>query len=165
MRRRCCRSCLSWRQSGLGCRSSDHMVLQREKPVAVWGLPDPDSTAQAATMWGQAPELGFEMVTFLTFLARYGTGGGTSRRVPEGSLMSGFEKPPAPNVEKGTDDVVFRSSDGAFSVHWMQSQTPIRLTRALQSDGSCRVNRMRRRLSIRCAFAFQSIETFFTFLT
>ena len=27
-------------------------------------------------MWGQAPELGFEMVTFLTFLARYGIGGG-----------------------------------------------------------------------------------------
>ena len=40
----------------------------------------------------------------------------------------------------------------------------IRLTRALQSDGSCRVNRIRRRLSIRCAFASQSIETFFGFL-
>ena len=46
------------------------------------------------TMWGQAPELGFEMVTFLTFLARYGIGGGTSRRMPKGALMSGFEKPP-----------------------------------------------------------------------
>ena len=54
-------------------------------------------------MWGQAPELGFEMVTLLTFLARYGTGGGTSprRRMPKGSLMSGFEKPPAPTPGKG----------------------------------------------------------------
>ena len=52
------------------------------------------------TMWGQTPELGFEMVTFLTFLARYGIGGGTSPRMPKGALMSGFEKPPpsAPNV-------------------------------------------------------------------
>ena len=47
-------------------------------------------------MWGQAPELGFEMVTFLTFLARYGVGGGTNprRRMPKVSLMAGFEKPP-----------------------------------------------------------------------
>ena len=47
-------------------------------------------------MWGQAPELGFEMVTFLTFLARYGIGGGASprRRMPKGALMSGFETPP-----------------------------------------------------------------------
>ena len=58
------------------------------------------------------------------------------RRMPKGALMSGFEKPPptAPNVEKGADDVVFRSSDGAFSVHWMQSQTTIRLTRGSASD-------------------------------
>ena len=48
------------------------------------------------------------------------------------------------------------------SIHTRQC---IRLKRALQSDGSRRVNRMRRRLSIRCASAFQSIETFLAFLT
>ena len=48
------------------------------------------------------------------------------------------------------------------SIHTRQC---IRLKRALQSDGSCRVNRMRHRLSIRCTFAFQSIETFLAFLT
>ena len=59
------------------------------------------------TMWGQAPELGFEMVTFLTFLARYGTGGGTTRRMPKVALMSGFEKPPppAPTAGKGAGRV------------------------------------------------------------
>ena len=36
----------------MGCRSSDHMVLQREKPVAVWGTADPDATAQAAIRLG-----------------------------------------------------------------------------------------------------------------
>jgi hypothetical protein len=59
-----------------------------------------------------------------------------AHRMPIGAPMSGFEKPPkpAPNVEKGADDVAFRSSDGAFSVHWMQSQTTIRLTRGSASD-------------------------------
>ena len=58
------------------------------------------------------------------------------RRMPKRALMSGFEKPPkpAPNVEKGADDVAFRSSDGAFSVHRMQSQTPIRFTCGSASD-------------------------------
>ena len=37
-------------------------------------------------------------------------------------------------VEKGADDVAFRSSEGAFSVHRMQSQTPIRFTRGSASD-------------------------------
>ena len=57
-------------------------------------------------------------------------------RMPEGSMMSGFEKPPkpTPTTGKGADYVVFRSSDGAFSVHWMQSQTPIRFTRGSASD-------------------------------
>ena len=45
-------------------------------------------------MWGQTPGAGVEMVTFLTFLARCGACGGTSRRMPIGALMSGFEKPP-----------------------------------------------------------------------
>ena len=59
-----------------------------------------------------------------------------AHRMPKGALVLRFEKPPkpAPNVEKGADDVVFRSSDGAFSVHWMQSQTPIRFTRGSASD-------------------------------
>ena len=43
---------------------------------------------------GQAPEVSFEMVTLSTFLARYGVGGGATRRMPKGALMSGFEKPP-----------------------------------------------------------------------
>ena len=34
------------------------------------------------------------MMTFSTSSARYGVGGGASRRMPKGSLMSGFEKPP-----------------------------------------------------------------------
>ena len=78
----------------------------------------------------------FKMMTFSTSSARYGVGGGAAHRMPKGALMSGFEKPPkpAPNVEKGADDVAFRSSDGAFSVHWMQSQTPIRFTRGSASD-------------------------------
>ena len=59
-----------------------------------------------------------------------------AHRMPEGALMSVFEKPPkpAPNVEKGADDVVFRSSEGAFSVHQMESQTPIRFTCGSASD-------------------------------
>ena len=54
-------------------------------------------------MWGQTPEADFEMVTFSTFLAGYGVGGGTTRRMPEVSLVSGFEKPPSPvpTAEKG----------------------------------------------------------------
>jgi len=32
------------------------------------------------TMWGQAPGVGSEMMTFSTLLARYGVGGGTTRR-------------------------------------------------------------------------------------
>ena len=54
-------------------------------------------------MWGQAPEVDIEMVAFSTFLARYGVGGGTTRRMPKRALMSGFEKPPppAPNAGKG----------------------------------------------------------------
>ena len=57
-------------------------------------------------------------------------------RMPEGSMMLGLEKPlpSAPTTGKGADYVVFRSSDGAFSVHWMQSQTPIRFTRGSASD-------------------------------
>ncbi len=43
--------------------------------------------------WCQAPEVGVEMMTFSTFLAGYGVGGGTSRRMPKRALMSGFEKP------------------------------------------------------------------------
>ena len=87
-------------------------------------------------LWGQAPGAGVEMMTSSTFLTRYGVGGEASRRMPEGSLMSGFEIPPptAPNVEKRTDDVAFRSSDGTISVHWMQSQIPIRFTRESASD-------------------------------
>ena len=42
-------------------------------------------------------------------------------------------------------------------LHRMHTRKRIRLTRALQSDGSCRVNRMRRRLSIRCTSGFQSV--------
>ena len=34
------------------------------------------------------------MMTFSTSSARYGVGGGASRRMPKGALMSGFEKPP-----------------------------------------------------------------------
>ena len=51
------------------------------------------------------PGAGVEMMTSSTFLTRYGVGGGTSRRMPEGSLMSGFEKPPppAPTTGKGTE--------------------------------------------------------------
>ena len=54
-------------------------------------------------MWGQAPEVSFELMTFSTFMARYGVGGGASRRMPKGALMLGLEKPPAPNVEKGAN--------------------------------------------------------------
>ena len=60
---------------------------------------------------------------------------------------------------------LFCPSDGIANSNPIHARKRIRLKRAFQSDGSCRVNRMRRRLSIRCAFAFQSIETFFTFLT
>ena len=59
----------------------------------------------------------------------------------------------------------FCSSDAIANSNPIHTRKRIRLTRELQSDGSCRVNRMRRRLSIRCVFAFQSIETFFGFLT
>jgi hypothetical protein len=59
---------------------------------------------------------------------------------------------------------LFCPSDGIANSHRMHTRKRIRLKRALQSDGSCRVNRMRFRPSIRCAFAFQSIETFFGFL-
>ena len=54
-------------------------------------------------MWGQAPEVDIEMVAFSTFLARYGVGGGATRRMPKGALMSGFEKPSpsAPAAGKG----------------------------------------------------------------
>ena len=52
-------------------------------------------------MWGQAPEVDIEMVAFSTFLARYGVGGGATRRMPKGALMSGFEKPPALTAGKG----------------------------------------------------------------
>ena len=55
--------------------------------------------------------------------------------------------------------------DAIANYNPIDARKRIRLKRALQSDGSRRVNRMRRRLSIRCAFAFQSIETFFGFLT
>ena len=34
------------------------------------------------------------MMTFSTFLAGCEVGGGTTRRMPEVTLMSGFEKPP-----------------------------------------------------------------------
>ena len=56
--------------------------------------------------------------------------------MPKGALMSGFEKPPkpAPTTGKGADDVAFQSSDGAFSVHRMESQIPIRFTRESASD-------------------------------
>ena len=47
-------------------------------------------------MWGQTPGAGVEMMTFSTFLAGCGVGGGTTRRMPKGALMSGFEKPPPP---------------------------------------------------------------------
>ena len=50
---------------------------------------------------GQAPEVSFEMMTFSTFLARYGVGGGTTCRIPKGALMSGFGKPPAPTTARG----------------------------------------------------------------
>ena len=60
---------------------------------------------------------------------------------------------------------VFCPLDALANSNPIHVRQRIRLKRALQSDGSCRVNRMRRRLSIRCAFAFQSIETFFAFLT
>ena len=43
--------------------------------------------------WGQAPGVGFEMMAISTFLARCGVGGGASRRMPKGALISGFEKP------------------------------------------------------------------------
>ena len=45
------------------------------------------------------------MMTFSTFLARYGIGGGTARRMPKVALMSGVEKPPppAPNDGKGAN--------------------------------------------------------------
>ena len=46
-----------------------------------------------------------------------------------------FYSPPfAPTAGKGADDVVFWPSEGAFSVHRMESQTPIRFTRGSASD-------------------------------
>ena len=70
-------------------------------------------------MWGQAPELGFEMVTFLTFLARYGTGGGTSprRRMPKGALMSGFEKPPRRTSRREREGRFCGPQSGLFVSH------------------------------------------------
>ena len=41
-------------------------------------------------MWGQASGAVFEMMTFSTFLAGCGVGGGTTRRMPIGALTSGF---------------------------------------------------------------------------
>ena len=55
-------------------------------------------------------------------------------------------------------------SDASANSNPIHTRKRIRLMRELQSDGSCRVNRMRHCLSIRCAFAFQSIETFFALL-
>ena len=40
------------------------------------------------------PKAGCEMMTFSAPLVRYGVGGGATRRMPKGALMSGFEKPP-----------------------------------------------------------------------
>ena len=59
----------------------------------------------------------------------------------------------------------FSPSDAIADSNPIHTRKRIRLNRELQSDGSCRVNRMRCRLSIRCASAFQSIETFFGVLT
>ena len=44
---------------------------------------------------------GVEMMTFSAPLVRYGVGGGATRRMPKGALMSGLEKPPAPTPGKG----------------------------------------------------------------
>ena len=65
----------------------------------------------------------------------------------------------------GSKKGFFSPSDAIADSNPINTPKRIRLKCELQSDGSCRVNRMRRRLSIRCAFAFQSIETFFGFLT
>ena len=73
------------------------------------------------------------------------------------SLPKGFLK----SLRRG----FFCPSDAIANSNPIHARKRIRLKCALQSDGSCRVNRMRRRLSIRCAFACQSIETFFSFLT
>ncbi len=59
----------------------------------------------------------------------------------------------------------FSPSDAIAASNPIHTRKRIRLKRELQSDGSCRVNRMRCRLSICCASTFQSIETFFGFLT
>ena len=59
---------------------------------------------------------------------------------------------------------IFCPSDAIADSNPIHTRKRIRLNRELQSDGSCRVNRMRHCLSIRCAFAFQSIETFFALL-
>ena len=52
------------------------------------------------------------MMTFSTLLARCGVGGGTTRRMPEVTLMSGFEKPPSPvpTAEKGAGYSLARMS-------------------------------------------------------
>ncbi len=42
----------------------------------------------------RATRLCVELMTFSTSSARHGVGGGASRRMPKGALMSGFEKPP-----------------------------------------------------------------------
>ena len=63
----------------------------------------------------------------------------------------------------GPQTGLFCPLDAIANSNPIHARKRIRLTHELQSDGSCRVNRMRRRVSIRCAFAFQSIETFFAF--